>query len=49
MRARATAIDRTIAELHALQLELTRLVERARDLDPADCEPDRVCHLIGHA
>lgn len=49
LRVRATEIDRTIAELRALQLELTRLVERARDLDPADCDPDRVCHLIGHA
>ena len=27
--------------------ELDRLVERARGLDPADCDPHWVCHLIG--
>ena len=47
LRARAEDIRRTIRELRVLQSELDRLVERAEDLDPADCDPQRVCHLIG--
>lgn len=47
LRNRATQIDRTIRQLRALKLELNRLVHRARNLDPADCDPNRVCHLIG--
>ncbi|MGH9138403.1 MAG: heavy metal-responsive transcriptional regulator [Acidimicrobiales bacterium] len=47
LRARAEDIRRTIRQLRALQSELDRLVERAEDLDPADCDPQRVCHLIG--
>lgn len=49
LRHRSTEIDRTIQELRTLQRELKRLVERARDLDPADCDPHRVCHLINPA
>jgi len=47
LRARTTEIDRTVRQLRALQSELERLVERAQHLDPADCAPERVCHLIG--
>ena len=47
LRARSSEIGRTIRELRALQLELTRLVERAEGLDPGDCDPQRICHLIG--
>lgn len=47
LRARTTEIDRTVRQLRALQSELKRLVERAQHLDPADCAPERVCHLIG--
>ncbi len=47
LRARSADLDRRIAELHSLQAELRRLVERAETLDPADCDPRRVCHLIG--
>lgn len=47
LRTRATEIDRTIRQLRALQVELRRLVDRARDLDPADCDPQRGCHLLG--
>ena len=46
LRARSSEIGRTIRDLRTLQLELTRLVERAEDLDPADCDPQRICHLI---
>lgn len=49
LRARSTEIDRRISELRALQRELTRLVARAQGLDPADCDPHRICHLLGPA
>lgn len=49
LRARSTEIERTIGQLRTLRSELKRLVDRARDLDPADCDPHRVCHLIGPA
>lgn len=44
---RSAEIDRTIQALRALKAELQVLVERARGLNPADCDPNRVCHLIG--
>jgi DNA-binding transcriptional MerR regulator len=47
LRGRAAVIETTIRELRGLQKELTRLVTRASDLDPKDCDPGRVCHLIG--
>jgi DNA-binding transcriptional MerR regulator len=47
LRARAEDIGSTIRELRLLQAELHRLVERAEHLDPADCSPRQVCHLIG--
>lgn len=46
---RATEIEARIADLQRLRGELRRLARRARSLDPADCEPDRVCHLIAPA
>lgn len=45
--ARAADIEQTIRQLCELQSELRRLVERAKRLDPADCEPLQICHLIG--
>jgi len=47
VQRRASEIDQTIRNLEMLKSELARLVERARRLDPADCDPNRVCHLIG--
>lgn len=47
LRARADDIGRTIRELRILQSELHRLVDRAERLDPADCSPHQICHLIG--
>lgn len=47
LRARAADIGRTVRELRALQAELNRLVDRAAELDPAACAPEKVCHLIG--
>jgi DNA-binding transcriptional MerR regulator len=47
LRRRADELDRRIAELRSLRGELRRLVDRAEGLDAADCDPGRVCHLIG--
>jgi len=47
LRRRSAEIDRTIRELRSLKGDLNRLVERADGLDPTDCDPGRVCHLIG--
>jgi DNA-binding transcriptional MerR regulator len=45
--ARAIEVDQRITELQQLRTDLGRLAARARQLDPADCDPRRVCHLIG--
>lgn len=47
LRTRSAELDRRIAELRALRGELNRLVARAEALDPADCDPQRICHLVG--
>lgn len=47
LRERSQEIAQTIRDLRQLQGELKRLVERASDLDAADCAPQRVCHLLG--
>ena len=47
LRSRSQEIARRIRELRTLQRDLDALVHRAEDLDPADCAPRRVCHLIG--
>ena len=47
LTARAADLDRRIAELRRLRGELHRLVERGRHLDPADCDPRRICHILG--
>ena len=43
---RAADVDRRIAELQQLKAELAALATRARTLDPADCKPDAVCHIL---
>lgn len=35
-----------IAELRALERELSRLRQRAAHLEPRDCDPSGVCHVI---
>ena len=35
-----------IAELQALELDLTRIRERAARLEPRDCDPAGICHVI---
>jgi len=44
---RAAEVDRRIADLQAVRAELRHLARRARRLDPSDCDPGRICHLIG--
>jgi MerR family copper efflux transcriptional regulator len=46
VRQRAAELEQRIAELERMRTELRRLARRARSLNPADCEPDMVCHVI---
>ncbi len=43
---RAADIDRRVSELQEMRAELARLAERALRLDPADCSPASICHII---
>ncbi len=43
---RANQIDRQIDDLRRARTVISELVERARSLDPADCSPSDVCHVI---
>jgi len=47
LRDRSADIDRRIRELRALKADLNQLVTRAEHLNPSDCDPRGVCHLIG--
>lgn len=42
----ADQLDTRIRELTALRDEISRLARRARRLDPRDCAPELICHLI---
>lgn len=46
---RADELARRIADLSRIRRELRRLAARAETLDPTDCPPSRVCHLLGPA
>lgn len=46
LERRATEIDQRITDLQRLRGELHRLAGRAAELDPANCDPQRVCHVI---
>lgn len=43
---RKVELDTQIADLQRLRSELGRLADRARQLDPADCDPTGICHII---
>lgn len=47
LRVRSREVAKTIRQLRAIDAELKALVARAKSLDPAQCDPTRVCHLIG--
>ena len=46
LQRRAAEVDERIEELQRLRRDLKGLTGRARRLDPADCDPRGVCHLI---
>jgi DNA-binding transcriptional MerR regulator len=46
LQRRAAELERRIVELQQLQGELQQLAQRAATLDPKDCTPERVCHII---
>src|SRR5256886_16686705 len=46
LQQRTAELDERIDELQALRRELRALSKRARRLDPEDCNPRGVCHLI---
>jgi MerR family transcriptional regulator, copper efflux regulator len=46
IRQRAGHVDRQITQLEQMRTELRRLERRARSLDPGDCTPLDVCHVI---
>lgn len=46
LQRRATEIGQRITDLQRLERELRRLARRSRTLDPDDCDPSLVCHLI---
>lgn len=43
---RHTEVRARLAELQALERELTQLRERAARLEPHDCDPSGICHVI---
>jgi DNA-binding transcriptional MerR regulator len=46
LQRRAAELGARIAELQQLRGELEQLAERAATLDPRECTPERVCHII---
>lgn len=42
----ADRIDGQIAQLRHVQRDLRTLADRAATLDPADCSPESVCHVV---
>jgi MerR family transcriptional regulator, copper efflux regulator len=46
LERRADEIGQRIVELQHLQGDLRRLAAEAQGLDPTDCDPQRVCHVI---
>jgi MerR family copper efflux transcriptional regulator len=46
LRRHAADLEARIAELQRLRGELRQLAERAATLDPEQCPPERVCHVI---
>ncbi len=44
--SKATSVKARIAELVALDVELTRLIDRAKALDPSACGPSSICQVL---
>ncbi len=49
LRRRGAELNERIDDLQRLRRELQALSRRARRLDPADCNPRGICHLISPA
>jgi MerR family copper efflux transcriptional regulator len=47
LQRRAAEMGGRIRELQQLRGELQRLADQAGQVDPEECAPERVCHLIG--
>jgi len=43
---RSAEMTRRIDELEQIRDDLDRLARRGRRLDPRDCEPSQICHII---
>lgn len=46
LTAKLADVEHRIDELQTLRTELVALVERSHNLDPADCTPDNICHIL---
>ena len=46
LETHAAEVDRRVQELRQLRGELVALADRAKALNPADCSPSTVCHII---
>ena len=42
----AAEVDRRIRELRTLRRDLATLAQRAKELDPAECPSNLVCHIV---
>lgn len=46
VETRIHEVDERIQELRSLRRDLTALRKKAADLEPAECPPESVCHII---
>lgn len=46
LETHAAEVDRRIRELRTLRRDLGTLAERAKELDPAECTSNVVCHIV---
>ena len=46
LHAKLDEVGRRIGQLQRLEEDLTRLIDRSRLLDPADCADGEVCHIL---
>lgn len=44
--AKLQEVDERMAELTVLRADLTALVDRSHTLDPTDCPPGDICHIL---
>jgi MerR family transcriptional regulator, copper efflux regulator len=47
LQRHAADLELRIRELQRLRGELRQLADRAATLDPEQCPPERICHIIG--